>query len=222
MIFACGGSATISDDGGPTLDCTGGSTQCGNSCVVVQRDPQNCGMCGNACPDGQVCTMGKCSVTCGGTTMKCGDTCVDFKIDPMNCGGCGAACPMGQVCSVGKCALTCGGGTTMCGAVDAGNATCVDTNADRNNCGGCGMSCDPGLDCVMGMCTLLCQQGLTNCPTPEAGIYPPGAGDAAILGGNECTNLNIDPYNCGACGTVCNGSKPKCVQGNCVQADAGN
>ena len=74
----------------------------------------------------------------------------------------------------------------------------------------------------MGMCTLLCQQGLTNCPTPEAGIYPPDAGDSGILGGNECTNLNIDQFNCGACGTVCNGNKPKCVQGNCVQADAGN
>ena len=122
VIFACGGAKSQGNDGGPVLDCAGGSTQCGDSCVVPSRDRENCGTCGNKCADGEVCTAGKCSVTCGGTTMKCGDVCADFKIDPKNCGACGLPCPMGQVCSAGKCSLTCGGGSTMCGALDAGTA----------------------------------------------------------------------------------------------------
>ena len=222
VIIACGGGTATNADGGPTLECSGGSTQCGDSCVVLVRDRENCGMCGNKCADGEVCSAGKCSVTCGGSTTKCGDICADVKIDPKNCGACGLPCPMGQVCSVGKCALTCGGGATMCGSVDGGTAMCVDTNTDRFNCGGCGMKCDLGSDCIMGMCELQCQKGLTKCPAPEGGIYPPDAGDAAILGGEVCTNTNIDPFNCGTCGVGCSGNKPKCVQGNCAQADAGN
>lgn len=220
VIFACGGG-TDTGDGGPMLDCLGGSRQCGDACVIISTDRENCGDCGNKCADGEVCAMGKCSVVCGGTTMKCGDVCADYKVDPKNCGACGLACSMGQVCSAGKCSLTCGGGSTMCGTIDGGTAMCVDTNSDRNNCGGCGMPCDLGLDCIMGMCQLQCQQGLTSCPTPDSGIYPPDAGDAAMLGPDVCTNTNIDPFNCGMCGTVCNGSKPKCSNGNCVQADAG-
>lgn len=74
----------------------------------------------------------------------------------------------------------------------------------------------------MGSCALQCQNGLSSCPTPEAGIYPLDAGDAAILGPDVCANLLVDPFNCGACGTVCSGQKPKCVSGTCAASDAGS
>jgi len=99
--------------------------------------------------------------------------------------------------------------------------SCVDTNSDRFNCGMCGNACAKGEDCIQGMCDLQCQQGLTRCPTPDAGIYPPDAGDSGLLGPEECTNINIDPFNCGSCGTRCGGGTPKCSNGVCVAADAG-
>ncbi len=218
LLVACssGGDNTSTPDATP-FTCPAGSTDCGGSCVIVDRDPQNCGACGTACPDGQVCSQGQCGLTCLGGATKCGDTCTDIKVDSKNCGGCGAACPAGEYCSAGACGFTCGGDTTMCG--DAG---CFDTQSDRFNCGGCGTACEVGEDCVQSACALQCQQGLTLCPTPDAGVYPSDAGaDAAFLGPNECTDIDFDPFNCGGCGTACNGSTPKCSFGTCVAADGG-
>jgi hypothetical protein len=202
--------------GGPSgLTCPTGSQECGGSCVVLSRDPQNCGACGTVCPAGQVCTQGQCLLNCLGGATKCGDACTDTKIDSQNCGACGKACGTGLFCSGSACGSSCGSGTTMC---DAG---CVDTKSDRFNCGGCGTACDVAEDCVQSACSLQCQMGLTLCPTPDAGLYPADAGDAAALGPDVCANTAIDPLNCGTCGTVCTGSTPKCSQGACVAADAG-
>jgi hypothetical protein len=223
--FACGGTTNpTGNDGGPTLTCTGGSQPCGDTCVVTARDRENCGACGNACKDGELCSVGKCGFKCLGGSTQCGNVCTDLKVDPANCGGCGTTCKQNEWCSVGKCAFDCTGGTTKCGGGgDAGGGTCVSIDRDRFNCGGCGMTCDLGQDCVMGMCALQCQGGLTVCPTPEAGLYPADTGpDAALLGPEVCSNLLVDPLNCGGCGTVCSGLKPKCVSGACAQADAGN
>ncbi|MEZ4405886.1 MAG: hypothetical protein R3A52_05370 [Polyangiales bacterium] len=33
-------------------------------CVLTDTDRFNCGMCGRACPNGQVCSMGMCAATC--------------------------------------------------------------------------------------------------------------------------------------------------------------
>jgi len=197
------------------LMCLGGSVQCGDSCTIITRDRENCGQCGNKCADNQLCAQGVCSSSCTGGATMCADKCADLKIDPQNCGMCMNACAAGMVCNAGKCATQCGGGSTQCAM------SCVDTNSDRFNCGMCGMPCDVGEDCVQGSCELQCQQGLVSCPTPDAGIYPPDAGDAGMLGPNECTNTNIDPFNCGSCGTLCNGNKPKCAGAVCVAADAG-
>ena len=216
VIFACGKTSEGNPDGAPTLECTGGSSQCGDTCVVLGRDRENCGACGTKCADGELCSAGKCGNTCTGGAVKCADKCADLKIDPANCGQCMNACAPGMVCSVGKCAVQCGGGSTQCGM------SCADVGSDRFNCGMCGVACATGEDCVQGMCELQCQQGLVRCATPDAGIYPPDAGDAAMLGPEVCTNTNIDPFNCGSCGTPCGGGKPKCLNGVCVLADAGN
>lgn len=223
LAFACGGNTTNPDtDGGVQLVCTGQSKQCGDSCVVIARDTQNCGACGNACKDGELCSLGVCAYKCQGGATKCGDGCTDPKVDPQNCGTCGNACKANEVCNAGKCSFDCTGGTTKCGGGGDGGVggSCVMTDRDRFNCGGCGTACDLGQDCVMGMCALQCQTGLTVCPTPEAGLYPPDA--AQTIGPEICANLLVDALNCGACGTVCNGAKPKCVAGACAQADAGN
>jgi hypothetical protein len=84
----------------------------------------------------------------------------------------------------------------------------VDTTSDPNNCGACGTTCSTQNGtpaCTSGTCTVGgCNAGYTYC------------GDSS----NGCNiNLNTDPNNCGACGTVCpngpNGTAA-CTGGTCT------
>ncbi|MBI4705933.1 MAG: hypothetical protein HY744_32980, partial [Deltaproteobacteria bacterium] len=159
-------------------------------CVDTDADPANCGGCGNACPQGQVCSAEKCAMVCVGGTTKCGNVCVDAKSDPANCGSCGNACPQGQACAAGQCGLVCAGGTTKCGSA------CVDVKVDPANCGSCGNACPQGQVCSSGSCTLVCGGGTTKC-------------------GNACVNTSWDPNNCGSCGNAC-GVNKLCNQGKCT------
>lgn len=84
----------------------------------------------------------------------------------------------------------CAGGLTDCGGVY------VDTVNDRLNCGACGMACAEFVNCWESNCggipdpppATCAEQGLGECPGPN---------------GPFCTNLWIDPNNCGFCGTSC-------------------
>ena len=59
-------------------------------------------------------------------------------------------------------------------------------------------------------CLIVCR----NCPPTFTLCGPPGPSPLAALA-LVCTNLTIDPRNCGACGTVC--SPPQvCVSGTCA------
>ncbi|MBI4701343.1 MAG: SBBP repeat-containing protein [Deltaproteobacteria bacterium] len=98
-------------------------------------DPANCGACGNACAQGELCSAGNCGLECAGGTTKCGSACVSTQNDPAHCGGCGKACAGGEACSAGKCVLACGQGLANCGG------KCVDTQSDAANCAGCGKAC---------------------------------------------------------------------------------
>jgi hypothetical protein len=46
-------------DGPPTVECDGGMTACGSSCVDTQHDGRNCGACGHDCQGG-ACQSGAC------------------------------------------------------------------------------------------------------------------------------------------------------------------
>ncbi len=117
----CLGGTLCASFCGPVMYCPG-------TCVDTRNDPQNCGACGNFCPEGEVCSSGQCSVVClGGTTlcgsfcgpaMYCPGTCVDTRDDPQNCGACGNFCAEGEVCSMGACA---GGGNGAGGSGAGGN-----------------------------------------------------------------------------------------------------
>ncbi|MDP1827989.1 MAG: hypothetical protein Q8L48_32240, partial [Archangium sp.] len=184
------------------LTCVGGTTQCGNACTDLARDPANCGMCGLTCATGEVCSAGQCALTCVGGTSKCGNACTDTTRDPANCGMCGLTCATGEVCSAGQCALSCVGGTTRCG-----NA-CTSLAFDPLNCGMCGLTCAGGANasatCSSGNCGLACGAGFLNCNGSSAdGCEKNGA---------------TDLLNCGSCGTACpaiaNGT-PTCTGGSC-------
>lgn len=71
--------------------CTTGTqtTCCQKGCVDLTSDPNNCGLCSNACSSQQpACCYGICRNT---------------SSDPNNCGGCGHSCNAGETCTGGIC-----------------------------------------------------------------------------------------------------------------------
>jgi hypothetical protein len=103
--------------------CQGGTRRCGNRCLDVQSDRDNCGTCGNRCADGKSCY--------GGTCFTAAGSCAAIA----TCFGAGMVCGtfMGGIC---VCRYTrsgetrCGtagpgsGGTAFCGEC-ANDAACV-------------------------------------------------------------------------------------------------
>jgi len=208
---------------------TEGCTRCGDSCVDLATDPENCGACGVVVGSLASCVAG--AVTCNAGTTSCSDACTDLSTDPDNCGACGVAVPAGRTCSSGEpvCAIP----LTSCGAA------CVDTSSDTNNCGACSHEC--GADQVCGGSTCVCvTSGDSVCPSgcvdldadPSncgacgkacssalscvAGACAcPTSGDTACSGG--CTDLMTDVANCGSCGSACStgAGTASCVAGVC-------
>ncbi|MBI4702204.1 MAG: hypothetical protein HY744_13835, partial [Deltaproteobacteria bacterium] len=148
-------------------------------CVDTQVNAANCGSCGNACPQGHVCSNGSCALVCAGGTTKCGSKCVDTQVDGANCGSCGAACPQGQACGAGQCKVLCGPGTTNCSNV------CVDLQVDPNNCGQCAKKCGQSEQCKAGVCQpALC--GNNKVDPGEEYDPPPGPFSSAPVLANTC------------------------------------
>jgi hypothetical protein len=125
--------------------CVAGAVDCGETCTYLGWDPDNCGGCGNVCPDSApFCNAGACSECAAGMTL-CGDSCVDLAYDAANCGACGNVCDAWTpVCDLGTC-IACPDGWDDCGGY------CSDLRDDYN-CGACGYSCVPGGFCVSGRC----------------------------------------------------------------------
>jgi hypothetical protein len=119
-LLGCGVLLSVDDEpGGPgSVSGTGpdagyeGEGHCGavDLCpgVDIQGDRSNCGACGRACDEGELCVAGECVSPCAGSanSVGCDDgdggvVCVDTNTDPQHCGGCGRACP--HTCRAGKC-----------------------------------------------------------------------------------------------------------------------
>jgi hypothetical protein len=86
------------DDAGP-LQCAEPTVLCGDECVDLTSDYENCGSCAHICTS-SVCLSGTC-LDCSGMTV-CGQQCVNTASDPDNCGGCGVPCSNG-LCSNSQC-----------------------------------------------------------------------------------------------------------------------
>lgn len=98
-----GGAGVIAGAGGSAPQCTPGLEYCGNACTNLQSDSNNCGMCGNACPTGQVCSQRACAASCAAGEERCATGCANVLTDSTHCGFCGNICNGGQVCSGGTC-----------------------------------------------------------------------------------------------------------------------
>jgi hypothetical protein len=62
------------------LQCATGTVQCGDTCVAIQTDNNNCGACGAACSGGNVCVAGGC--TCPVGQGLCSGICTAVASDP--------------------------------------------------------------------------------------------------------------------------------------------
>lgn len=85
--------------------CSAGQTLCNGTCVDTSIDSQNCGKCGNQCPQGVNCIDGVCASPCLPGQTSCNGTCVDTSSDSLNCGACGKRCPPEAVCINGVCSV---------------------------------------------------------------------------------------------------------------------
>lgn len=131
----------------------------------LTSDSNNCGKCGNICPQDTTCISGYCQCN-DPSKILCNGICVDPKTDNNHCGGC-SPCQTTQICCNGLCIdpktddLNCGQCSfvcldshccngTCCGArtpTCCGGTTCVNTDIDDQNCGTCGNVCSGGTAC---------------------------------------------------------------------------
>jgi hypothetical protein len=81
--------------------CPNGLTLCNGICVDVETDDANCGKCGSATDEGEICERGKKVCTAG--WGSCDGPCTDLASDDRNCGACGQSCPEGTCVSAGSC-----------------------------------------------------------------------------------------------------------------------
>ncbi|MBR4985847.1 MAG: hypothetical protein IKY83_08920 [Proteobacteria bacterium] len=139
-VSACSAGAIECDDN--YLDCDGNIK---NGCEINKNTNENCGACGNRCPDGQVCSNGVCATTCGNGLEICGDSCVDLKeFHLKDC----------STCEENFCDSDHNIRSNGC-EVDA-------KGSDSNHCGACGKTCDvANADnyCVEGECKFHCHLG---------------------------------------------------------------
>jgi hypothetical protein len=207
-----GGDTTA--PGSDASACTAGLTRCGDTCVDLTTDLNNCGACGSVCESGLVpveCRGGVCErANCPEGITYCGavDGCHDLASDAAHCGACGAPCAAGESCVSGDCQATqpqtgtCDQGLTDCGG------TCVNTATDPANCGSCGAACPAGNECSDGACIAPAAPPADNC-------VPQGLTACAGF----CVDTATDAAHCGGCSAACAVGET-CVGGVCQAAAA--
>jgi len=193
-----------------TQDC------CTGSCRSVLDDPDHCGRvgtgagCGNACPTGSACILGRCacdpSGTCGGGATCCDGTyCADTTSDPGNCNGCGNQCRPGEVCTQSACACgpTCDDGIA-CTEDTCDLGRCIHSTLDGDNDGYCNGGCPDAETGAVGECI----DG--DCDDSAAAVHP-GAAEVCNGVDDDCSGATADGAS-DCPGRCCGSPTPSCKQ----------
>ncbi len=200
------------------------------------------------CVDGSFCDEGKCvgDLPNGGVCALAGQCQSGFCVDGVCCNSaCDAACHSCAIpgsegtCTTEDNLTPCGGDNFCCSGTCqecCGNVQCTSTGApicDEGTCIPCSMSsqCGAGKVCCGGSCFagICCDAAACAPGGNECGNHQCSCGGGSACSGDTpdccgdpggCTNINIDPANCGACGApACDASVPVCWNGNCVCGD---
>ncbi|MDP3231272.1 MAG: EGF domain-containing protein [Myxococcales bacterium] len=208
-------------DAGQPNPCAGTLTFCSTRCLDLSADPENCGVCGRLCGQGQVCNRGQCAVLpddCTASGMGCG---AGFFCDPVTkrcLTGCRLTsdCPMGATCGSGTC--SCPTGEHACGQTCVSNdavascgnrcSTCAQPANSTATCtaSACGFTCASGYRDTGGACLDIdeCLTGNGGCSANAACANTPGSRtctcNAGFTGdGVTCTDVNECLTNNGGC-----------------------
>lgn len=157
---------TVSETG---VVCLGTQSLCASGCVNFDNDAANCGSCGNACTNGQLCVNRVCSApaqcsvsqdpACTGTTY-CNLT---TQMCAPGCDGRSGQCPTNAVCDISIHACSCNAPNRMCGNV------CAECPSHPQ---ATGFACSNG-SCVISSC--------------RTGYSPNSSGGA-------CTTNSVEPF----------------------------
>jgi hypothetical protein len=224
-------------DGGPFGTC------CGNRCVDLTADHDNCGSCDFGCPTGSSCGQSSCVNDAGAVQCTQDSDCAPNR-------ACSSVLYYGGSYCIPR---SCDAGTFFCQlSGDAGGgfccgSACVDLTSDSANCDGCGYTCPSGLACVGNLCVepdsgVFDLGPLVPCPVgslPRFSCVPPGcqpenegkdcplsSGLSGVCCAGSCVDENADPMNCGSCGVSCAsgycqagwGCMPAAVPQDCLQS----
>jgi hypothetical protein len=113
FILSCEKSkgSSDADEGDEEIveECSPPLVLCGDQCVDIQRDNDNCGECGYVCPIITACRSAICVKICEPPCLYpnvcCEGECYNVLNDRWHCGGCGACGPM-ETCENGRCMST--------------------------------------------------------------------------------------------------------------------
>ena len=188
--------------------CIPGWARCpesGDGCLHVAEDTENCGSCGNECPDGEPCCFGgECQPLCDGAC--CADCFVEVQLDgtldldnPVCCAANGQASG-GTICSSNKKKTS---DDRCCWPFEA----CVNGKCCCDDCAGsvvCGGKCCAKAACCNGVC---CKKGKVCATTDDGdtcvpanracgGANPPCFASETCIGGHCCPAART-------CGNIC-------------------
>lgn len=215
--------------------CEPGLVDCGEGCTALAGDSNHCGACGNACPSGVTCAVGRCD--CEEPQKSCDGLCTDVDTDNDNCGMCGNSCAEGDICLEGACIINCEEPNQRCAGTES-EYVCSDTQTDSLNCGVCGAACSSGAECIDGTCSCgegqiscsgacidpmndanFCGNCITSCGTDgvcmDGSCSSCGEGLTACGDVARCTDTDTSRLHCGACDNTC-GPGEGCTDGACT------
>ena len=159
--------------------CQYGLSVCGQSCVDLAQDVDNCGSCSNSCSAGEICAAGNCilgSIDGGSAgdagndagTAGSGNSSGAGGVSGSAGSGGSTACipPYNTAERCGDCTSSCSGSTPFCASDGSGSYSCVgacsstttlcgdscvDLDSDPQHCGDCPTLCPTGI-CQAGIC----------------------------------------------------------------------
>jgi hypothetical protein len=227
------GAATVALAGGCSADhslvggsCAPGYTQCGDHCVNLDADSENCGTCGGSCPSGVTCSLGECGGSGEVGAGDAADTGADGTIAPAD----GASLD----------GLSLEGSETS----SASDVAAPDVSGSTDSSSDAGMSQN---DAVEGAATdgASTDGATADAPSSDATASDSSSNDASSDAapsddsatqddvseeplctppladcGGVCIDTTMDPANCGACGTTCYSGI--CQSSHCVGETTGS